>query len=77
MVTDCYRPQERSKVQALNEFMVFGLVALASFGSGKVLHGAGWEMVAVSYLPFVALAGGLVLLLLVRGRDRDFGGAGT
>lgn len=67
MVTDCHRPEERNKVQAINEFMVFGLVAVASFSSGKVLHVAGWNMVTMAYLPFVALAAGLVLLLLVRG----------
>jgi MFS family permease len=31
MVTDCHRPEERNKVQAVNEFMVFGLVAWHHF----------------------------------------------
>lgn len=66
MVTDCHRPEERNKVQAVNEFMVFGLVALASFSSGKLLHEMGWFTVVVSYLPLVALAAGLVLMLSVR-----------
>ena len=48
MVTDCHRPEERNKIQAVNEFMVFGLVAAASFSSGKVLHVAGWNMVTVA-----------------------------
>ena len=33
MLTECYRPAERAKVQALNDFLVFGTVAVASFGS--------------------------------------------
>ena len=66
MVTDCHRPEERNKVQAVNEFMVFGLVALASFSSGKLLHEMGWLTVVVSYLPLVVLAAGLVLMLSVR-----------
>ncbi len=66
MVTDCHRPEERNKVQAVNEFMVFGLVALASFSSGKLLHDMGWFTVVTSYLPLVALAAGLVLMLSVR-----------
>ena len=67
MVTDCHRPAERNKVQAINEFMVFGFVAFASFFSGKLLHEAGWEGVALAYLPFVAVAGGLALILAIRG----------
>ncbi|MFQ5625366.1 MAG: MFS transporter [Methyloligellaceae bacterium] len=63
MVTDCHRPEERNKVQAVNEFMVFGLVALASFSSGSLLH------VSVAYLPFVVLAGALVLMLSLRGTN--------
>jgi hypothetical protein len=29
-------------VQALNDFLVFGTVAVASFGSGQLLHSVGW-----------------------------------
>ncbi len=67
LVTDCHRPEERNKVQAVNEFMVFGLVAFASFFSGKLLHDVGWTTVTVSYLPFVALAAGLALMLSIKG----------
>src|SRR3712207_8891457 len=28
LVTDCYRPEERAKVQAANDFLIFGSVAL-------------------------------------------------
>ena len=37
LVTDCYRPEERAKVQAANDFLVFGSVAVASFSSGQLL----------------------------------------
>ena len=69
LVTDCHRPEERNKVQAVNEFMVFGLVAVASFSSGKLLHEVGWATLTISYLPLVALAGGLVLMLAIQGRE--------
>lgn len=75
MVTDCHRPEERNKVQAVNEFMVFGLVAVASFSSGKLLYETGWSSVAVSYLPLVAVAAGLALMLSVRGSTWGSGGA--
>ncbi len=34
LVTETYRPQEKEKIQALNDFLVFGAVAIASFSSG-------------------------------------------
>jgi MFS family permease len=60
LVTDCYRPEERAKVQAANDFLIFGSVALASFSSGKLLNAGGWEIVSWSVFPPVVIA--LVLL---------------
>lgn len=60
MVTDCYRPEERAKVQAANDFLIFGSVALASFSSGKLLNAGGWETVTWMVFPPVMVA--LVLL---------------
>ncbi|WP_262271269.1 MFS transporter [Microvirga yunnanensis] len=60
MVTDCYRPEERAKVQAANDFLIFGSVAAASFSSGKLLSAGGWESVNWLVFPPVAIA----LLLL-------------
>jgi MFS family permease len=71
LVTDCHRPEERNKVQGINEFMVFGLVAVASFSSGKLLHDVGWETLTISYLPLVAVAAGLVLMLALRSKEQE------
>lgn len=60
LLTECYRPSERAKVQALNDFLVFGTVAVASFGSGQLLHSAGWNGINIGMLPLVAM----VLILL-------------
>jgi len=60
MVADLYTPQERAKVQALNDFLVFGTVALASFSSGQLLHAGGWDVLNTMIFPLVAA----VLLLL-------------
>lgn len=60
LLTECYRPSERAKVQALNDFLVFGTVAVASFGSGQLLHSAGWNGINLGMLPLVTM----VLLLL-------------
>lgn len=61
LVTDCYRPEERAKVQAANDFLVFGAVAAASFSSGRLLTLGGWDSVNWLVFPPVILA----LLLLV------------
>ena len=55
MVTDCYGDDERTKVQALNDFLVFGTVAVASFGSGHLLNTAGWNVINFSMLPLIAI----------------------
>jgi MFS family permease len=56
LVTECYRPEERTKVQAANDFLVFGSVAIASFSSGTMLNAGGWERVAWLVFPPVAAA---------------------
>jgi MFS family permease len=67
LVTECYRPEERAKVQAANDFLVFGSVAAASFSSGGLLHSGGWEVVNWLVFPPVAVA---LLLLAWRSRVR-------
>ncbi|MCC0016302.1 MAG: MFS transporter [Rhodobiaceae bacterium] len=64
MVTDFCRPEERNKVQALNEFCVFASVATASFMSGRLLDLFGWETVNIAIFPGVAIALVLIFLLL-------------
>lgn len=67
LVTECYRPEERARVQAANDFLVFGSVAVASFSSGRLLDAGGWT--AVNGLVFAPVA--LVLALLAwSGRSR-------
>ena len=68
MLTECYRPSERAKVQALNDFLVFGTVAVASFGSGQLLHSAGWNGINIGMLPLVAVV--LVMLGLQARRSK-------
>lgn len=56
MVMECYRPEERAKVQGANDFLIFGSVAVASFSSGRLLSAGGWEVVNWLVFPPVALA---------------------
>ena len=63
IVTDFHEPEERGKVQAFNDFMVFSFVAFASFMSGKLLFSTGWSGVNITIFPFVLLTVWLVMML--------------
>jgi predicted MFS family arabinose efflux permease len=57
MVVECHRPEERTKVQGLNDFLVFGLMVLGSFASGGLLNSYGWSMVCwVAFPPLLIAA---------------------
>jgi MFS family permease len=51
LVTETYRPDEKEKVQAVNDFVIFGVVALASFLSGEILIVGGWNVLNLVVLP--------------------------
>jgi predicted MFS family arabinose efflux permease len=51
---------ERAKVQGFNDFLIFGLVSIASFSSGALLNSYGWNAVQIAVLP--GLAVGLLTL---------------
>ena len=68
MITDTYRPEERSKAQGANDLVVFSVVALSSLMSGQVLSAFGWEAVNWSIFPIVAVCL-LSLAWLVRRGD--------
>src|SRR5438477_3161283 len=55
-------PQERNKVQAFNDFLVFGMMAIGSFSSGQLLANYGWSAVTLVVYPLVLL--GLAVLSL-------------
>lgn len=56
MVLDCYRPEERTRVQSMNDFAVFGSMVVGSFMSGGLLNNYGWEIVCLVSLPPLLLA---------------------
>ena len=68
LLTEVYKPAERNKTQALNDFLVFGTVALASLGSGKLLYHWGWNLVPISALPFILMAGLAAVWLMLQRR---------
>ncbi|WP_103256144.1 MFS transporter [Tabrizicola aquatica] len=72
MLTSAQRPEERGRLQGLNDLVVFGGVTMASFSSGGLMNcsggsvQAGWQMVNLAMLPFLVLAGGALIWLWLR-----------
>lgn len=72
MLTSTYRPQERFKAQAANDFTVLGVQTLASLSAGSVLFYTNWEVLVLTNLPILALT---FAALLWRGRAHRGGTA--
>lgn len=67
MVTSAHSEAERSRAQGLNDFVVFGTVALMSFFSGALLQASGWQLINLIVFPAVAL----ILAPLIWGMARN------
>ncbi|BFO11359.1 hypothetical protein GGER_38690 [Serratia rubidaea] len=65
-IIDFHRPEEKTQVQSLNDFVVFGVMIVGSFSSGALLNLFGWNAVLWGSLFPVALA----LLTLIPGRQK-------
>ncbi|WP_124112230.1 MFS transporter [Palleronia sp. THAF1] len=69
MLAGAHRPEERGRVQGLNDFLVFGCVTLGSLASGGLMNCAGgtaeqgWTAVNIAMVPFLVLAGGALIWL--------------
>ena len=61
LVTECHGPRERNKVQAFNDFLVFGSTAIGSFSSGALLSSLGWVAVNAMIFPVVICAAVLLI----------------
>lgn len=55
LLTETYRPEETAKSQALNDFMVFSMVTIASLSAGIFQNKFGWETVNVGGILFVGI----------------------
>ena len=70
LVAETYEPAEKERVQALNDFLVFGFVAFGSFMSGKLLVLGGWNAVNLSVLPIAIICLAGLGWLEIRARKR-------
>ena len=72
MLAGSHAPEERGRMQGMNDLIVFGGVTLASFSSGGLMNcsggsvQAGWTAVNMAMLPFLMLAGGALIWLAMQ-----------
>lgn len=77
MLTGAHGVAERGRVQGMNDMMVFGLVTLASLASGGLMNCSGgtaqegWNAVNMAMVPFLTLAGGALIWLVMRPQNTD------
>ncbi|AUH34954.1 MFS transporter [Paracoccus tegillarcae] len=70
MLTRAHRPEERGRVQGINDLFVFGCVFIASLSSGGLMNcsggtpQAGWNAVNLAMVPFLVLAGAALIWLM-------------
>ncbi|SSW64978.1 MFS transporter [Achromobacter agilis] len=69
LVLECHRPEEKTRVQSLNDFVVFGTMAVGSFASGGLLAAYDWD--TVLWVSFVPLALAVVVLATAASRARQ------
>jgi len=75
MLAGEHTPEERGRVQGMNDMIVFGGVTLASLASGGLMNcsggspQAGWTAVNLAMAPFLALAGGALIWLMLRPKE--------
>ncbi|MEL7211996.1 MAG: MFS transporter [Pseudomonadota bacterium] len=75
MLTSAHRPEERGRVQGMNDAIVFGCVTIASLASGGLMNCSGgsvvegWTAVNLAMAPFLILAGGALIWLTLRPKD--------
>lgn len=75
MLAEAHEPHERGVVQGMNDAIVFGCVTLASLASGGLMNCSGgtpiegWTAVNLAMVPFLTLAGGALIWLVMRPKE--------
>lgn len=65
-----YEPGERFKVQAFNEFLVFGIQAIASISAGWILFQMGWQNLLLITIPLLMVQV-ITIIIWKRGAGRS------
>lgn len=63
LLTDSYQPAEKSRTQALNDFIVFSTVSVTALSSGTIHHHFGWTTVNLCVVPFLIFVALCIIVL--------------
>ena len=71
LLTQTYRPEEKTRAQGFMDACVFWTMALSSISSGALITTQGWTWLNLgSLLPIAMVSGALLWLAAVRRRAR-------
>jgi MFS family permease len=70
LLATAHDPHERVRVQATNDFIVFGTVACTAFASGAIEATGGWTALNLVVVPPTLIAGALVIWHWTAARTR-------
>ncbi len=65
MLAGAHLPSEQARVQGVTDFLVMGMVTLASLSSGALMSGFGWQAVTLAAIPLVSLAAAALIWLVL------------
>ena len=68
LLTETYTPEEKAKVQGLNDFFIWGTISVGAVTSGAVQHAVGWDAVNFVMAPLVVIVFMTTLWLKFSGR---------
>jgi len=77
MLSEAHDPAERGRVQGMNDMIVMACVTMASLSSGGLMNCLGgdavegWRAVNLAMAPFLVLAGGALIWLVMRQKPRS------
>jgi len=64
LLTETYRPIEKSLVQSFNDTLVFLSVTIATFFSARLVNNFGWEAINIyASIPIILLALGIIFIM--------------
>lgn len=55
LLTETYLPEEKAKVQGLNDFFIWGTISIGAVTSGAVQYSIGWDAVNLLMVPLIVV----------------------